>query len=172
MIANPNAMRCYFGWLKKTQELLVNVIFSSVRRERVSRSSLVPEKAAAWKSVENSVPSLINYANGPPGTMLKLFVRDLSGGSSTAAALIIHRIITIITITVSRHRSPSASKGQGISAREYNGALYLTKCRIICIFHDANYFRAISRHAGTNVPLIAPVVSWITSMVKAIYLFT
>lgn len=47
MIASLNAMRCYFGWLEKTQELLVNVIFSLVRRERVSRSSLVGEKAAA-----------------------------------------------------------------------------------------------------------------------------
>lgn len=87
--------------------------------------------------------------------MLKLFVRDLSGGSSAAAALIIHRIITIITITVSRHRSPSASKGaRNITARFISPSavqfVYFTM-RIISV-------RYLAAHAVINVPLIARIV--------------
>lgn len=80
--------------------------------------------------------------------MLKLFVRDLSGGSSAAAALIIHRIITIITITVSRRRSPSVSKGKEYQRENITACFISPSYRAIYIVYFT--MRIISvRYLGT-----------------------
>ena len=95
-----------------------------MRKERISKAPPPPptpprhcrREGAARRSVENSAPSLINYANGRRAPCLNFSFE--TPAVARAAALIIHRIITIITITV----SPSGCSGrqpptQGINLR-------------------------------------------------------
>ena len=81
------------------------------RRRGSRRFSSEPKERrhTAWKSVENSTPSLINYANGRRAACLNFSpeTRARPLAVARALALIIHRIITIITITAWTTLPPS-----------------------------------------------------------------